>query len=435
MYQFDRKKYEERMKWFVHDRFGMFIHFGLYSLLGRGCLVQETERFQDEEYTPYAKDFNPAPNCPREWARLAKKAGMNYVVLTAKHHEGYCLFDSQYTDYKITNSPYGKDLIREYVEACREEGLKVGLYYSLLDWHHDDYPHYGNSRHPQGNDPAFPNDDRDFDRYLTYMHNQVRELCTNYGKIDIMWFDFSYDDINGEDWRATELVTMVRELQPGIIIDNRLETSAAKKDSMSLGKPTPYHGDFCCPEQVIPPDGMKDVNGNDLIWESCVTINNHWSYAKDDHFFKSTPMLIKKLVEIVSKGGNLLLDVGPDANGYIPEKSVKALEEIGKWMEKNKDSIIGCGKSELPKPDWGRITQNGKDLYLHVYENTVGPLPLHGVSREEIKCIRELASGSEVRISDAWVTIGLDADYAFIDLGEDPDLPDPIDTVLKVTLK
>lgn len=360
---------------------------------------------------------------------------MNYVVLTAKHHEGFCLFDSQYTDYKITNTPYGKDLIREYVDACREEGLKIGLYFSLLDWHHDDYPHYGNSRHPQGPDPAFPNDKRDFDRYLTYMHNQVRELCTNYGKIDIMWFDFSYDNMTGETWKATELVQMVRKLQPDIIIDNRLEVSGSGLGSLATGNPTPYHGDFVSPEQMIPPNGIQDVNGNDMIWESCVTINNHWSYAREDRFFKPTSMLIKKLVEIVSKGGNLLLDIGPDGNGKVPEESVKALEEIGKWMEKNKESIIGCGKAGLPKPDWGRITRNKNTLYLHVYENTIGPLPLQGIAKEEINSIRELASGTEIRLSDSWVKNDYDNDFSFIELGENPILPDPIDTVLKVTLK
>ncbi len=435
MYCFDRKEYEKRIQWYVHDRFGMFIHFGLYSIIGRGCLVQETERFQDEEYMPYAKEFNPDPNCPREWARLAKKAGMRYVVLTTKHHEGYCLFDSRYTDYKITNSPYGKDLIREYVDACRAEGLKIGFYYSLLDWHHDDFPHYGNSRHPQGKDPAFPNDHRDFNRYLTYMHNQVRELCTNYGKIDIMWFDFSYDDISGEDWKATELVTMVRELQPGIVINNRLEVGGIKLGSLVTENPVPWHGDFVTPEQMLPPNGIQDVYGNDVAWESCATINNHWSYAREDRFFKPASLLIKKLVEIVSKGGNLLLDVGPDAHGRIPEESVKALEEMGKWMEKNGESIIGCGRSELSKPDWGRITQNGNTLYLHIYENTLGPLPLQGIAKEKIKSIRELAGGAEVRLSENELKSAYDNDFTFIDLGENPILPDPADTVLKVTLK
>lgn len=199
--------------------------------------------------------------------------------------------------------------------------------------------------------------------------------------------------------------------------------------------PVPWHGDFVTPEQMLPPNGIQDVNGNDVAWESCATINNHWSYAKDDRFFKPASLLIKKLVEIVSKGGNLLLDVGPDARGRIPEESVKALEEMGKWMEKNGESIIGCSRSELPKPDWGRITQNGKNLYLHIYENTLGPLPLQGVSKEKIQSIRELSSGAEVRLSDNELKSAYDNDFTFIELGENPILLDPIDTVLKVTLK
>ena len=228
---------------------------------------------------------------------------------------------------------------------------------------------------------------------------------------------------------------MVRELQPGIIIDNRLEAAGAGLGSLATGNPTPYHGDFVSPEQMIPPEGIKDVNGEDMLWESCITINNHWSYTRGDKFFKPTSMLIKKLVEIVSKGGNLLLDVGPDANGVIPGESVQVLEEIGKWMEKNGESIIGCTKSGLPKPDWGRITRKGKNLYLHVYENTVGPLPLQGVTKEDIESIRELATGSEVKLSDSWVKSDYDESFAFIDMGEDPVLLDPVDTVLKVTLK
>ncbi len=202
---------------------------------------------------------------PKAWAKAAKEAGMQYVVLTAKHHDGFCLFDSQYTDFKSTNTKCGRDLVREYVDAVRAEGLKVGLYFSIIDWYHDDYPHYGDKQHPMRDDPAYGNEGRDFDRYLTYMHNQVRELCTNYGKIDILWFDFSYEDqynvMRGEKWKATELVTMVRQLQPGVIIDNRLEVSGEGFGSMWEGNPTPYHGDFVSPEQIIPPQGIQDKQG------------------------------------------------------------------------------------------------------------------------------------------------------------------------------
>lgn len=210
MYQFNRKEYEERMKWYQDARFGMFIHWGLYSIPARGEWVRSTEEMPEEEYLPFMKEFDARDYNPKQWAKEAKAAGMKYVVLTAKHHDGFCLFDSKYTDYKVTNTPAGRDLIKEYVEALREEGLKVGLYFTLLDWHHPDYPHYGDRIHPMRNHPECSNENRDFSRYIEYMYNQVEEVCTNYGKIDIMWFDFSYDDMRGEKWGATRLIYMVR---------------------------------------------------------------------------------------------------------------------------------------------------------------------------------------------------------------------------------
>ena len=261
MYQFNRKEYEERMKWYQDARFGMFIHWGLYSIPARGEWVRSTEEMPEEEYLPFMKEFDARDYNPKQWAKEAKAAGMKYVVLTAKHHDGFCLFDSKYTDYKVTNTPAGRDLIKEYVEALREEGLKVGLYFTLLDWHHPDYPHYGDRIHPMRNHPECSNENRDFSRYIEYMYNQVEEVCTNYGKIDIMWFDFSYDDMRGEKWGATRLIDMVRRLQPGIIIDNRLEVSGEGRGSLYECDPTPYHGDFISPEQIIPPEGICDKEG------------------------------------------------------------------------------------------------------------------------------------------------------------------------------
>ena len=199
MYKFDREAYDRRMEWYRDARFGMFIHWGLYAIPARGEWVRSTEQIPKEDYMKYFEEFNPVDFEPRKWAKAAKEAGMKYVVLTAKHHDGFCLFDSQYTDFKSTNTKCGRDLVAEYVDAVRAEGLKVGLYFSLLDWFHDDFPHYGDRNHPMRNNPAYKNDDRDFDRYLTYMHNQVREICTNYGKLDVLWFDFSYDTVSKQD--------------------------------------------------------------------------------------------------------------------------------------------------------------------------------------------------------------------------------------------
>lgn len=434
MYQFEQKAYEKRTKWYKEARFGMFIHWGLYAIPARGEWVRSNEQITKEDYMRYFEDFDPVDYDPRAWAKAAKRAGMQYVILTAKHHDGFCLFDSQYTDFKSTNTKLGRDIVKDFVEAVRAEGLKVGLYFSLLDWYHPDYPHFGDAFHPMRNRPEYGNEGRDFDRYLEYMHGQVRELCTNYGKLDILWFDFSYGDMRGEKWKATELINMVRTLQPEVIIDNRLEVSGEGYGSLAQGNPTAYHGDFVSPEQMIPPEGIKDVHGKDLLWEACVTMNGNWGYSATDRHFKPASMLIKKLVECVSKGGNLLLNVGPDARGNIPPASMERLEEIGRWMDKNGESIYGCGKAGIEKPDYGRVTAKEKRLYFHVYENTMGPLPLLGIKKEEVRSISYLATGAEIPVSTSWVH----SDYpqiVFANLGADPVLPDETDTVIKVVLK
>ncbi len=434
MYQFEREAYEARMKWFLDARFGMFIHWGVYSIPARGEWVRSYEEIPKEDYMRYFEEFDPKDYNPRAWAKLAKQAGMKYVVLTAKHHDGFCLFDSQLTDFKSTNTKCGRDLVKEFVEAVRAEGLKVGLYFSLLDWYHEDFVHYGDRIHPMRNRLEYSNENRDWDRYLEFMHGQVREICSNYGKLDVLWFDFSYDDLRGEKWKATELMDMVRTLQPRVIIDNRLECSGEGFGSLAEGHPTPYHGDFVSPEQIIPPYGLRDPEGNPVYWEACVTMNRNWGYHATDQDFKPASMLIHKLVECVSKGGNLLLNVGPDANGVIPAQSVQILEEIGRWMKYNSESIYGCGPAGPDKPDWGRITRRDNVLYLHVFENTIGPLPMTGVEKSKLDSIRMLATGSEVPVSTSWTH----SDYpelVFADLGPSPILPDPVDTVLKVTLK
>lgn len=434
MYQFNREDYDKRMEWYRQARFGMFIHWGLYAIPARGEWLRSTEQIPKEEYMKYFYEFDPRDYDPKKWARAAKNAGMKYVVLTAKHHDGFCLFDSQYTDFKSTNTRCGRDLVAEYVEAVRAEGLKVGLYFSLLDWYHEDYPHYADRNHPMRGNEAYTDENRDFNRYLDYMHNQVREICTNYGKLDVLWFDFSYDDMRGEKWRATELINMVRSLQPTVIIDNRLEVSGEGFGSLAECAPTPYHGDFVSPEQIIPPKGLTDKEGKPLAWEACITMNGNWGYHGTDRFYKPAPMLIKKLVECVSKGGNMLLNVGPDAYGNIPPQSMEILETIGKWMRYNYDSIYGCGACDLPKPDFGRITRNGNRYYFHMYENTIGPVPLIGLEKDRVKKIRALSTGYEIPVSTSWVHSDY-PDIVFADLGPDPVLPDDIDYVLEVEME
>ena len=433
----DRDAYKQRIKWFQHDRFGMFIHWGLYSIPARGEWVRSVEKTTNEEYQKYFDAFDPTGYDPREWARLAKHAGMKYAVMTAKHHDGFCLFDSKLTDYKATNTKARRDLVGQYIDAFRECGIKVGLYYSLIDWHHPDFPHFGDRNHPVRDNENFRDHakDEDFGRYLDYMHGQVRELCTNYGKIDILWFDFSYDQMSGEKWRAIELVRMVRSLQPDVIIDNRLEASGEGFGSLLSGDPVEYSGDFVSPEQIIPPEGIVDRNGEPVAWEACVTLNNNWGYAAHDHAWKSSATVVRKLVECVSKGGNLLLNVGPDAKGRIPKESAAILSEVGDWMQLNSASIYGCGASGVPRAPWGAVTESDDAVFLHVFEDTVGPVPLKGLDIKDFTILYFEGSGAEIRLSPSWTT-GNYPDYLYIPIGPDTfgsyALPDKTDTVIRM---
>ena len=420
-----------RTEAFLEDRFGMFIHWGLYAIPARGEWVRNGERISNEDYQPYFEEFNPTRYDPKAWAALAKKAGMKYAVMTSKHHDGFCLFDSQFTDYKATNTPAGRDLLREYVDAFRAEGLKVGFYYSLIDWHHEDYPAFGDRHHPMRGNEEYKDRPENFSRYVEYLHNQVRELCTNYGKLDIMWFDFSYDDMSGETWEAAKLVEMIRALQPGVIIDNRLVSGHEAGLAGNQTEPPVYAGDFESPEQKIPVQGVTDALGRPVPWEACMTLNDHWGYHAGDKNYKSAQNVIHMLIECVSKGGNLLLNVGPNAKGEIPRQSIEVLEQVGQWMRDNGESIYGCGIADQPRPEWGRYTQRGKLLYAHVFERGVSALRFDGLGGK-IKKARLLMDGSELKLRRPWNAPGNVTD-AFVHFGTAA-LPEPLGTVVELEL-
>jgi alpha-L-fucosidase len=346
--------------WFVHDRFGVFIHWGLYALAARHEWVKHHERMTDAQYEKYFRHFDPDLYDPKAWARAAKDAGMKYFVVTTKHHDGFCLWDSRQTDYKATNTPYGKDLLKPMVTAFREEGLRVGFYHSLLDWHHPEFP--VDCFHPQRGDARFreKTGGRDVRKYAAYLHAQVRELLTGFGKIDIMWFDFSYPDgrdgLPGkgrDDWQSEKLLETVRKLQPGILVDNRLDL--------------PGSADFVTPEQVQPTEPPKDEKGRSIPWEACQTFSGSWGYHRDESSWRSVDLLLRMLIDGVSKGGNLLLNVGPTARGEFDPRAMERLEGIGRWMRLHSRSIYGCGASRFTPPPDCRYTQNGKRLYLHLF--------------------------------------------------------------------
>ncbi len=367
--------------WFTESRFGMFIHWGLYSLAARHEWVKNRERLTDAEYQPYFDHFDPDLYDPRAWARLAKAAGMRYVVLTTKHHEGFCLWDSAHTDYKATRTPYGRDLVAPFVEAVRDEGLRVGFYHSLIDWHHPEFP--VDSIHPQRDDEDFKaaTAGRDIGKYADYLHAQVRELLTGYGPVDYLFFDFSYagrpTHWNGKgaaDWRSAELLAMVRELQPGIVVNDR------------LGIP----GDFVTPEQYQPATPMPGP------WEACQTLNGSWGYDRDNVDFKPPDLLIRMLVDSVAKGGNLLLNVGPTGRGLIDPVAERTLRAIGDWTRWGGRSVYGCGPSDFAPPVDCRYTQRGDRLYLHLFAWPFRHVHLAGLAGR-VRYAQFLHDASEVR--------------------------------------
>ena len=386
----------ERLSWWTDARFGMFIHWGLYSQAARHEWVKNHEKTTNEDYQKYFEIFNPDLFNPTEWAKKAKAAGMKYAVITSKHHEGFNMFDSKYTDYKVTNTPYGKDIIKEWVDAFRAEGLKIGFYYSLIDWHHPDYTI--DRVHPQRVNTKEEydalNKGKDMAVYREYLKNQVREILTNYGTIDILWLDFSFPGEFGkgrDDWGSVELIKMVRKLQPGILIDDRADLQD-------------YAGgwDFMTPEQYKV-DKWPEFDGKRIPWETCQTFSGSWGYYRDELTWKDNKQLLVLLIESVSKGGNVLLNVGPTARGMFDERADKALSGMGDWMKFNDRSIYGCTQApeSFVAPDNTILTYNPKTnrLYIHLLDYPLQKLRLPGY-QGKVKYAQFLHDASEIRKSE-----------------------------------
>lgn len=365
-YQETRQEKDERMAWWRDARFGLFIHWGLYAIpagewngeTGHGEWIRSTAEIPIDTYDQFINQFNPEKFNADEWVALAKEAGMKYIVITSKHHDGFCLFDSKYTDFDVMSTPFQRDIMKELAEACRKQDIQICWYHSIMDWHHPDYlprREWETDRSTEG---------ADFGRFIQYLKNQLKELVHNYGEIGVLWFDGEWESTWNREY-GRDLYNYVRGLQPNIIINNRVGASRSGMEGFAKGEEGA--GDFGTPEQQIPATGIPGVD-----WETCMTMNDHWGYNKNDQNWKSTEDLIRKLADIASKGGNFLLNVGPTAEGLIPQASVDRLQAMGSWMEVNGESIYGTNASPFKSLSWGRCTrkplENGTRLYLHVFD-------------------------------------------------------------------
>jgi len=310
------------------------------------------------EYEQLAKRFKPKPNAARDWARLAKQAGQKYMVMTTKHHEGFCHFDSKLTGYCAPKQGPGRDLVKEYVEAARGEGMRVGFYYSLMDWHH-----------PDG--ARCLTDEAARRRFVDYLHGQIRELLTNYGKIDILWYDVAWP-LDAKGWESEKMNQMVFQLQPDIIVNNRNK----------------LEGDFTTPEQTI--------TASDRAWESCMTMNDSWGYNRNDDHWKDAKTVVRNLIACSRDTGNYLLNIGPKADGSIPEESVRIMTAVGKWMDRNGKAIYQTEKCQPRRSAFASFTRNGNTLYMHNYF-WPGETAAIGGLMTKVRSAKLLASGKEVK--------------------------------------
>jgi alpha-L-fucosidase len=360
-----KEQRDARMKWWREARFGMFIHWGLYAVPGGewkgkqigsiGEWIMNNAQIPVAEYEQLRDQFNPVKFDAKEFVRIAKGAGMKYIVITSKHHDGFCLWDSKVSNYTIMSTPFKRDILKELSQACEAQGITLCFYHSIMDWHHPDAqaPHF-----PKYNGSGQKNPN--FSRYVeTYLKPQIRELLTNYGKIGVMWFDGEWIPEWSEE-QAKDLYIFIKKIRPDIIINNRIGTG--RKGMQGMTKEGAFAGDFGTPEQEIPATGFPGTD-----WESCMTMNDTWGFKKSDHNWKSGPGMIRMLIDTSSKGGNLLMNVGPTPEGEIPQPSQERLAEVGKWMKANSEAIYGSSASPFKKLAWGKCTQKPGKLYLEVF--------------------------------------------------------------------
>jgi alpha-L-fucosidase len=343
---------DQRTRWFQDAKFGMFIHWGPYSVIGRHEWARQFYQIPQAEYDQYAKAFNPVKFNAAEWVDIAQNAGAKYMVITSKHHDGFSIYRSQVSDYDMEITPYAGDPLKDLARAAERRGMRFGFYHSIMDWHHPDYIPKRSWEKPNQKEGG------NIDKYLDFMKGQLRELLTNYGPISTIWFDGEWEH-STQEMHSDEIYDFIRSIQPNTLINDRLYKRQPGNKA-----------DYGTPEQFVPATGMKDPSGKPVLWESCVTINTDgWGYNKYETDFKTSRDLIRMLIEVVSKGGNLLLNVGPKPDGTIQEEFVTRLAAMGEWMKVNGDSIYGTTASPFARlPFFGRATAKGNAVYLHVFQ-------------------------------------------------------------------
>ncbi len=409
--------------WFDAARFGMFIHWGHSSQQGvelswpmvGGNAALPGGEMTVEAYQSSSATFDPTQWDPAGLARMAKGLGMQYAVFTTKHHDGYAMFHTKTSDFGVQHSPYGRDIVREFVEAFRAEGLRIGLYFSLIDWHHPDYPAFTDADRPYRFGRSTPPTDHRWERFSGVMFDQVRELLTSYGPIDIFWFDGGWER-TPEQWRAKELEALIRGLQPSILLNDRLPTV----------------GDFETPEQFVP------AQAPGRTWETCMTLNESWAYNPDDGAWKSPRQVVHTLCEVAGKGGNLLLNVSPMGDGAIMPEQRAILGAMQRWLSQHLESIVGTEPGLEPWQFYGPSTQRGGTTYLHLLMRPYETVTVRGVPIRHVKRVRLLGTGQELEFSTR---------CAIIDQFFNPDPPgeltirvpeeaiDPLATVLAVEME
>ena len=369
--------------WFDTARFGMFIHWGLSSvhgwelswpLVGGTSSLPRCQSASIAEYYSAVRRFNPLHYDPREWAQLAKRLGMQYATLTTKHHDGFAMFDTRLSDFSIMHAPYGRDIVRQFVDAFRAQGLRIGVYFSLSDWHHPDYPAFSEADKPYDFFRLPQPTPAQWSRYLDVMFGQVRELLTTYGRIDVIWFDGHWERLPPASWKAHELRTMIKELQPDILINDRL----------------PEQGDFETPEQFVPAQPPASR------WETCLTMNESWGYNPSDTDLKSPRQLIHTLCEVAGKGGNLLLNVSPMGDGRLPPEQIERLDAVASWMAAHGESIVGTLPGLEPWQFYGPSTRRGERVYLQLLMKPYDSVTVRGVPIRRIRSVRALGHGTDL---------------------------------------